>query len=172
MTTILRKIQAHVPDCTYRVDTGLRRLKDTLEHYDINLNPEYQRDHVWTEEQESKFVGALLENHDAIPPFWFNWTNKRLSAEVVDGKQRLKACLRWLGNEFAAVCPCGEEVWHKELCEIDLRGISTTVTMSWKFVELDEIEVMKFYLRLNSGGTIHSQHELDRVRNLITKRSA
>ena len=39
--------------------------------------------------------------------------------------------------------------------------------LSWNFVELKPVEVMKFYLRLNSGGTVHKPKELDKVRRLI-----
>jgi hypothetical protein len=135
----------------------------------MDLDPEYQRGHVWTERQESKFVGALLEHNQAIPPFWMNWTGpNRQSSEVVDGKQRIKACLRWLNDEIPANCPCGIDVWYSELCEVDNRALDLYVTMSWNFVNLSPVDVMKFYLRLNGGGTIHTEDELERVKRLIT----
>ncbi len=168
--SILREIQENVPDCTYHVNIGIGWLKKAIKQYSVNIDPPYQRGYIWTEEQEKKFVGACLENYNTIPPFWFNWKNKKFerdSCEVVDGKQRIKASLRWLDCEIPAVCPCGTIVWYEELDEIDLRGISTGVMFDWNFVELNRIEVMQFYLRLNCGGTIHTEEDLNRVRKLI-----
>lgn len=170
MNSILRQIQSKIPDCTYHVDTGLGRLKQSLEQYDVNLNPDYQRDHVWTEGQAMTFMGSLLENSNAIPPFWFNWVNdpfKQAKSELLDGKQRINACLKWLDNDIPAKFITGETIWYKDLNEIDLRNVNLSVTLSWNFVDLDRKGVLEFYLRLNSGGTIHTQEELDKVKQLI-----
>jgi hypothetical protein len=167
---ILKAIQANVPNCTYHVNVGLGYLVTTLCQYNINLNPIYQRDYVWTLEQKQKFVGAMLENHNAIPPLWFNWTSKefsRDSAEVVDGKQRIQACLEWLDGKFDAICPCKETVHIAQLDEIDMRNIGMSCVFDWNFVDLTPKEVMKFYLRLNSGGTVHTKDDLEKVEKLI-----
>jgi hypothetical protein len=88
-------------------------------------------------------------------------------SEVVDGKQRITALRRWLKGEIIAHAPCGISVWHKDIGEVDQRNLDMMTTMQWKFVGLSRVEVMKYYLRLNSGGTVHSKKELDRVRKLI-----
>lgn len=168
---LLRKIQESVPDCTYRVDIAIDWIERALELYKVDRDPEYQRGHVWNEAQQRAFVGTLLETPRSVPIFWFNWTNKkydRSDSEVVDGKQRLAAVLRWINNEIPAECPCGIRVYYGELDAVSLRRL-TIVTMSWHFVHLSRRDVMKFYLRLNSGGTVHTQDELDRVRRLLEK---
>jgi len=168
--SILRDIQDKVPRCTYHVNIGIGHLVDALDQYHVNLNPDYQRDHVWTPEQKRLFVGAMLENSRAIPPFWFNWTNKEFKhsdSEIVDGKQRLNALVDWLRGKIKAKCPCGVEVHYNDLTEIDHRNISSGVLMDWNFVDLDQKEVMEFYLRLNSGGTIHTEQELNKVKDLL-----
>lgn len=164
---LLREIQSNVPVCNYRVDTSLGNLNSSIEQFRVNLDPEYQRGYVWQEDQQSKFVGALIENPSSIPVFWFNWVNNHESSELVDGKQRINACLRWLNNEIEAKCPCGVNVWYKDLDEVSLRGLNISVLMKWNFVDLDEQEVMKFYLRLNCGGTVHTDEELEKVRKMI-----
>lgn len=167
---ILNDIQSSVPDCTYHVNVGMGHLPQAIEQYGVDLDPVYQRGHVWDENQESSFVGAMLENSRSIPPFWFNWVSRdhhRSHSEIVDGKQRIKAILRWLNREFTAICPCGAKVHLDDLDTVDHRNINMSTTMEWNFVDLSNKEVMKFYLRLNSGGTVHSSEELDRVRSLI-----
>lgn len=54
--SMLREIQNLIPDCTYHVDIGIGSIKEALIQYNINLNPVYQRDYVWTEEQDRKSV--------------------------------------------------------------------------------------------------------------------
>ena len=167
---ILDKIQESVPNCSYHVDVGIGTLERHIEQYSIDLDPVYQRGHVWTELQEELFVGAFLENNNSMPPFWMNWTGPHhASSEVVDGKQRIKACRRWLKGEIIARCPCGIDIWHKDLDDVDRTGLLFNFSMSWNFVDLSPVEVMKFYLRLNAGGTIHSPKELDKVRKLIAR---
>jgi hypothetical protein len=167
--TILRKIQNSTPDIRYSVDVPVGGLERNLEQFKVNIDPEYQRGHVWTEEQQSLFVGAFLENSRACPPFIMNFVDGTTygPSEVVDGKQRLTALRQWLNGEIIAHAPCGISVWHKDLEKTDLSALAMMVTMQWKFVGLSKIEVMKYYLRLNSGGTVHSKKELDRVRKLI-----
>jgi len=165
--SILPEIQSSVPRCCYQVDIGLGRLKTNLEQYNINLDPDYQRNYVWSGLQKSKFVGALIENHKAIPPFWFNRTKDFASSEVVDGKQRIEACLTWLKDDIPAICPCEKVVWYSDLDEVDHRGINNSITLRWNFVELPRVEVMEFYLRLNAGGTVHTEDDLNKVRMKI-----
>ena len=45
------------------------------------------------------------------------------------------------------------------------------MTLRWQFVEMNKIEVMKFYIRLNSGGTVHTKKDLEKVKEYIMKES-
>jgi hypothetical protein len=170
MNEILRSIQDSVPDCVYCVNIPLGRLRENLDLYKTNMCPNYQRDYVWNIEQKQNFVGAFLENCKSIPPIWMNWVSidhNRSHSEVVDGKQRINACLNWLDGDFEAICPCGETVAFKDLNKVDIRNINMSVTFVWNFVELSDIDVMKYYLKLNSGGTVHSADDLNKVKNMI-----
>jgi hypothetical protein len=167
--SIISKVQENVPYCSYHVNISLDGVRSAIEHYQIDLDPEYQRGYVWTREQSQRFVGALIEYPQGIPPLWFNFVSKdydRSHAEVIDGKQRLTACLRWIDGEIEAICPCGISIRREDLNEVELRHAGF-VFMSWNFVNLDSIEVMQFYLRLNCGGTVHESKDLERVRQAI-----
>jgi len=174
----LRKVQKSVPICTYQIDTGFRRIEQFLEDYEVNMDPVYQRDYVWNLKQKQKFVGACLENHRMIPVFWFNFykvgqgTNS--PCEVVDGKQRLEAIRGFLRNEYSAICPCGEVFTAEELLNdpISNRNLSSSITLKMHFIQVEPVDAMQFYLRLNAGGTIHSQEDLDRVKEYIIQERA
>lgn len=61
----------------------------------MNLDPDYQRGHVWTDIQASRFVGHLIEG-GATPMLIINRDpSYQRHDEVVDGKQRITAVTRW-----------------------------------------------------------------------------
>ena len=51
-------------DGSYEIFVGLKYLKDQIDiyikEYQLNLNPDFQRGHVWTEDQQIKFIQFLL----------------------------------------------------------------------------------------------------------------
>jgi hypothetical protein len=167
--TILDAIQSTVPRTVDHVNVGLAHLPQMLEMYGIDLDPDYQREYVWTPDQKRNFVGAMLEQPRIIPPIWLNWDEDKTGCQVVDGKQRINACLGWLAGDFAAHCPCGTKVYVRELGEVDRRNLGMNVVMDWNFIQLDRTGVLDFYLRLNSGGTVHRESELSRVRAMLKK---
>lgn len=165
--SLLQRAQDSVPPCTYGIDVPLSSLRENLERFEVRLDPEYQRGHVWTTKQQEKFVGALLQNHRSLPPIWLNWESPDTRpSEVVDGKQRITAGLAWLQGEIKAHCPCGIVMHYDDLDERDRRGL-WMVTMRWNWVQLDRADVLQYYLSLNSGGTVHSEEELGRVRSML-----
>ncbi len=66
----------------------------------IDLQPEYQREYVWSQRPElpSRLIESLLLDIP-IPPIYFaEMPDKRL--EVIDGQQRLTTLMKFVNNEF------------------------------------------------------------------------
>ena len=162
----LRRVQRLTPDCTYRVDIAVAGIPRFVEQYGIDMDPDYQRGYVWTLDQKRKFVGAVLQNHHSIPIFWFN-TLSLGKAEVVDGKQRLSAILGWLNGDYDAICPCGESFAFADSDVIGERNLDMMTTLKMHFVQLPRLDVLRFYLALNSGGTVHKPKDINRVRRML-----
>jgi hypothetical protein len=135
----------------------------------MNLNPDYQRGHVWTDEQAGRFVGHLIEG-GATPILIFNRDGDyQKSDEVVDGKQRITACYRWLTGRIPAELTDGRLVYFHDLdaeSQRYMRSISGPV-MEIGYVQLSRAEVLRLYLRLNRGGTVHTDAEINHVRDLL-----
>lgn len=82
----------------------------------IDINPEYQREVVWTADRMSQLIDSLMENY-YIPPIIFNrQTNKQTGKAIyvcVDGKQRLSSVQAFVRG----IIPCqdirGEKWWFK-----------------------------------------------------------
>lgn len=78
----------------------------------LDLSPEFQRRHVWDEEQASYLIDTIL-NGLPFPEIYVrsNTTENGLTTyEVVDGQQRIRSILDFAGNDLQLV---GDEVSAK-----------------------------------------------------------
>ena len=150
----------------YRVNVPWR----DLEHYmdsgpsKLNLEPDYQRGHVWTEDQSRRYVEWVLSggmsgrdifcNH----PGWMrNWKGLY---EVVDGKQRITAALNFKNNKLT--------VFGGRLLSDFEGSIPWDVSFNWHVNNFkDRRDILKWYIEMNEGLTAHTQDELDRVRRIL-----
>lgn len=153
----------------YRIDVALNSIEHTLEHYteqfNLNLCPDFQRGHVWTEEQQIAYVEYLLSNpdRDRSTEIIFNcggWLTNAWQHDMVcvDGLQRITAIKRFLNNEIPVY-----ETYYK-----DYTGWCSHVGVQFVIGGFKtRKEVLQWYLELNSGGTPHTKEEIERVRNLL-----
>lgn len=93
----------------YKVDVSLQEIERTLASYQkqgLALEPDFQRGHVWTETQQIRYVEYLLREGVSGRAIYFNqpgWMKDWHGDFVlVDGLQRLTACLRFLRNKIPA----------------------------------------------------------------------
>lgn len=157
----------------YQIDVSFRSLVGVLERYEreygLDLDPDFQRAHVWTEAQQRAYVEFVVRGGRSGKVLLFNakgWNGSGRDVGpivLVDGKQRLNAVLRFLRDEltifddFDGIGPtkCSEmEVLRELECRFQffINGLNT------------RSEVLEWYLQLNGGGTPHTEAELDKVR--------
>lgn len=158
----------------YRVNVEWQSIEYILAHYQdksdglavLNLDPDFQRGHVWTEAQQIAFVEYGLKGGTSGKEIYFNcvgWMSSfKGPFELVDGKQRINAVLRFIRNEIPAFdyyfkeyegrMPPGSEFYF---------SINNLKTRS---------AVLKWYLEMNSGGTPHTMEELEKVRIMIVQK--
>ena len=154
----------------YRIDVPVRYLEEQFAHYEksygLELSPDFQRNHVWTEEQQRKYVEFLLRGGRSGRDILFNcvgFNHKTAPGKVVcvDGLQRLTACRKFVNNELQAFGLYCNEFEDK----IDL-----LLTFVFCINDLPtKKQVLNWYLEINDGGTIHTKEELDKVRNMLAK---
>lgn len=156
----------------YEINVPLKRLEKALEDwkadYGLDLNPDFQRGHVWTEEQQIAFVEFLLRGGVTGRVIYFNspaWggTSERGDLDetilCVDGLQRLTACLRFMRDEIKVFGHKFSEFEGSPRMIHDLRlNVNDLKTRA---------EVLKWYIEFNSGGTVHSKEEIARVQQLL-----
>lgn len=171
-----------------RVDVGLGRLEDSFQNlYNTDINPDYQRGHVWTDEQRRRYVGFVIQGGQNRPliinegpkgngvgwPGRENEDSYTFRTELVDGKQRYTSLTKWFNGALAARLYDGSTLHIEELEQDDksMRLLRSTIRIRLGMVKLNRTETLRYYLRLNGGGTAHSDDELERVREMLENSS-
>lgn len=140
----------------------------------LDLAADFQRGHVWTDAQRSRYVEFILRGGQSSKILYWNaptWMKVRKSKDqdipgalvLVDGTQRLESVRRFMRNELPVF---GYRLAEWEDSERMVRGMSGP---SFRMAVNDlttRKAVLAWYLDLNSGGTPHSLEELQRVRAL------
>ncbi|MGV2887148.1 DUF262 domain-containing protein [Paenibacillus taichungensis] len=169
-----RDIKPYIQCNNYSVDVSLRFLENTIEDYieemGLELIPDFQRGYVWNLRQQELYIEHLLREGVSGLDIYFNhtkWQGTEGKGDgwfvCVDGLQRLTACLGFLRNQIKAFGHFYKDFEDK---------ISMMVRLSFHVNNLQtRKEVLEWYLQMNSGGTVHSHDELDRVAELLAAES-
>ena len=136
----------------------------------LNIDPDYQRGHVWTVEQSAAFVGHKLEGGECPTLTIQRWDTSPID-ELVDGKQRLLAILEFIEDKTPALLSDGNlyflRDWSKEDQHIIPRSFE--LMLRARYVRCrTRADVLRLYLKLNRGGSIHTNEEIERVRELLS----
>lgn len=151
----------------YSVDQPVKSLprwiKEQQKDLGLELNPDFQRGHVWTQEQQEKFIEYLLAGGKTGLDLYFNhpgWMNDFEGDFVcVDGLQRITAIQKFLDNQIKAF-----GLHYNEFEDPLLTSISIKININ----DLQEkTDVLKWYLEMNFSGTVHTQDEYARVSEMI-----
>ena len=150
----------------YRVNVGWKYLH---EHINKNRNPafdpdpDFQRGHIWTPEQKIAYVEFKIRGgygSDVIQTNCPGWMNDfRGPYELVDGKQRLSAVLDFLEDKIKA--------FGHYYSEFEDR-LPSNAEFIWCVNDLPtRKDVLVWYVELNTGGTPHTQEEINKVKEMI-----
>lgn len=125
--------------------------------------PSFQRDLVWTPEQEERFIqsiwlGLPLGTYCVHRSDWFSdGTAKPMSGWLLDGQQRLTTLERYFNDEFP-VYGGG----YSELKASDRRRFSLVVFPVNEVALWDEAKAKEIYNLMAFGGTAHKPSEYAR----------
>lgn len=145
----------------------IRYHKSQEDELNLQLNPVFQRGHVWSEEQQIAYIEFILRGGKSSRIIYFNCPAWNHSVEkdaynafvCVDGLQRITAVLRFMNNEIPAFGTYYKDYEDKLPLNADLLiNINDLQT---------EKEIMQWYIDLNAGGTPHTNEEIQRVRNIM-----
>jgi uncharacterized protein with ParB-like and HNH nuclease domain len=152
-------------ECNFGLGGILPAIKDFEKEYGLELNPDFQRGRVWTEEQQIAFVefflrGGKLNAVFLNSPHWNRQDSEYQDMVCVDGLQRLTALMRFENNEIPAF-----GVLFKDF-EGRPRASQATLRININDLQTKK-EVLQWYIELNEGGTPHTKEEINRVKEMI-----
>jgi hypothetical protein len=79
----------------------IRNFADYAKDHDLELNPSYQRDSVWSKGDSQLLIDSILRGIP-LPSIILTQVEGEDKLQIVDGKQRLTAILRFIGQHPAA----------------------------------------------------------------------
>ena len=163
-----REIEQYTDEGNYHCDVELWYLEEHVtrwtERYGLDMDADFQRAHVWDEAKQVAFVEHLLRGGQGSHVIRLNspggmGRKGRGKLVVVDGKQRLTACLRFIRGEITAFGSFLSEY-------VDPPPIR--VGLSFYVNDLQtRAAVLRWYLEINEGGVVHTEAELSKVRELL-----
>lgn len=166
-------------DGSYEVDVSWSYLEEWIAHLTegrddqrMELDPDFQRGHVWDDTKRTRYIEFVLRGgRSARVLYWNhpNWMGSYGSKSkdpwqrtivLVDGKQRLEAVRKFLRDEV----PAFGQVYSEFGGRLNIGGPGFKVNVNNLKTKA---EVLQWYLDLNSGGVVHTEEELARVRALL-----
>lgn len=158
----------------------LRSCADLYRLYDdktLKLDPGYQRESVWKDTDQTRFIDSLVKNLP-IPSLCFSLNAKTGAMEVIDGRQRMESICRFLGNrpwKLSTLEDIDPKISGKTVEEIKsntpyiyekVKNVSIPITVvRCNYFEPTHSEyIFTIFRRLNTGGMKLKNQE---IRNAI-----
>ena len=171
----------------HHLNTTLANLEATIYGMDddemrskVDLNPIFQRGHVWTREQQVAYIENFLRSPQTVnKTIYMNDLfiygsagkvtdeNNMVAGKIVclDGLQRLTAALDFIHGKFTVF---GGVSYDDILNSPSRTRILNECVFDINYLLLsNNKEVIDFYVDFNAGGTPHTKEEIERVKNLI-----
>lgn len=159
----------------YRFSSIDNFIKDTISHIGLELDPDFQRGHVWDVEQQTAYMESIIREivQDSDIVIRFNArdymaimestdTDLPKTMQCIDGLQRLTAIRKYMKGELKPFGKTFEEIESSPLAIARKRNICVKV-YNIKYRK----ELLKFYYDLNFGGTPHTESEKERILGMI-----
>lgn len=151
----------------YPIDTVLIR-NETRTVFDILrriekggyvLDPDYQRDFIWTEDKQSKLIESVLMRIP-LPVFYFA-ENEKGQNIVVDGLQRISTFERFVNNKLKLKLPAQEVLNGMRFCDLapklQNRIEDCNLTLYIIDSKVHPQVQLDIFERVNSGATLTRQ---------------
>lgn len=153
-----------------KVDTDLSKMYRKYAEEEIDLNPEYQRELVWTDKQKQDYILAILKQRAKITPVIIEKLTEQGTVlyEILDGKQRLTALFDYIDNKY----PLKSGEYFKDLSAKDMNVITQTRVSYTRITSYKECDVpldfkLAYFLEINALGTKITDEHIEKIENKL-----
>jgi Protein of unknown function DUF262 len=147
---------------THRTVLQLRKWLDAAE---LELKPPYQRNPVWLEPQKAALIDTILRGYP-IPEIYMQDIVTTAGEEmhyVVDGQQRIRACLEFVEGNYTLdpdVSPEHGEVYFEDLDDADKKAVWGYRFLVRLLPDIPDTETRAIFKRLNQNVVSLNKQEL------------
>jgi len=154
-----------MPDYLGNTRRSVAWFKQVHDAGNLTMRPPFQRNPVWTETQQSLLIDSILRGYP-IPELYLQDSVTADGTErhvVVDGQQRLRACLEFIEGRFAL--DPGQVPTLPDQMFDDLTPDTKKIIYSYNFIvrlvpEVPDEELRVVFQRLNRNNIVLNQQEL------------
>lgn len=168
-----------IPISNYAVDFQMHRLKPQFKLYaedygSFEYNADFQRGNVWSLNQQISFIEAIVRN--VVPKSLMTITlncpefddsykgNGDISGFcIIDGLQRVTAIQDFVDGKF--------KIFNDQFGYNDFDMSSFSFKRHAVRVQIfhfhKKADLLKYYIAINSGGVVHSDDEINRVKEML-----
>lgn len=155
------------PQACYEIDVMWQYLERQIESEQkqgLDLDPDFQRAHVWTDAQRTAYLEYSFRGGEVGRSIICATSNWQITPTpnyvLLDGKQRLESVRKFLRDEIE-VFGCRFSTFRGNPRLMQFR-------FKWRVIECKtRADILRTYLNLNGGGTPHTEEDLAKVRSLL-----
>lgn len=139
--------------------------KQAHDRGELEMKPPFQRNPVWTEKQKSFLIDSIL-NEYPVPEIYMQELvsdTGTVQYVIVDGQQRIRACLEFVNNEFSIDAKDSPQ-WGG-LSFDDLKSHEKKRIYEYDFIarylpDIPDTEIRAIFQRLNRNNVVLNPQEL------------
>jgi hypothetical protein len=144
---------------------SIAQIKKHMDQDELKIAPPFQRNPVWSNKQRSYLIDTVLRGYP-IPEIYVQElvdSSGEQKFVVVDGQQRIRACLDFIAGEYELSEPQNSPWFEKRFQ--DLSSAEKEQIFSYNFMvrqlpELEEAEIVDIFKRINRNTVSLNKQEL------------
>ena len=139
--------------------------KQAHELHQLQMKPPFQRNLVWTTKQKSFLIDSILNTYPVPELYMQDITNEDGSKLyiVVDGQQRITACLEFINNQFqidGKDSPTFADMTFDDLTVEQKKKVYSYTFVVRQLPEMSDQELREIFSRLNRNNVVLNAQEL------------
>lgn len=139
--------------------------KQANDREELEMKPPFQRNPVWTDKQKSFLIDSIL-NEYPVPEIYMQELvsdSGTVKYILVDGQQRIRACLEFIENTFpidAKDSPQWGGLFFDDLKPIEKKRIYEYDFIARYLPDIPDVEIRAIFQRLNRNNVVLNPQEL------------